>query len=186
MENKLVLQLSNEYVYSAIRDVFIQMPSRNIGIDSWKAYRNQIASYFGKSIVDYAFKKLIHNGWIRKTATSYKWKSMYKQLTESMLLEMPHLEYGKFYMDFFIEKMTNIKYSEKANYITNYRNKGICGKLNDRWLVFTTGTDNIKVSDTKPDLLELPDSWLEYIEVYDDTDNKINALSFFNYFIDHK
>lgn len=186
MENKLVLQTSNNYAYSAIRDAFIQMPSRNISIDSWKAYRNQIASYFGTNAVDYAFKKLINSGWIKKTKDSYKWKSMYKQLTESMLLEMPHLEYGKFTMDFFIEKMKNINYSEKANYITNYRNKGICGKLNDKWLVFTTGTNNIKVSESKPDLLELPDSWLDYIEVYDDSDNKINALSFFNYFIENK
>ena len=66
-----------EYAKAAIRDIFIQMPSRSVNLNNWHGYKNYISEFFGEDSYDTAMKELQNEGWLTKGDTRYEWKHMY-------------------------------------------------------------------------------------------------------------
>lgn len=76
-----IVNISNndimEYAKAAIRDIFIQMPSRSVTHENWPGFKNQIIGFFGKESYEKAMNELLSEGWLSKGETRYEWKKMY-------------------------------------------------------------------------------------------------------------
>ena len=66
-----------EYAKAAIRDIFIQMPSRSVNLNNWHGYKNYICEFFGENSYDTAMEELQKEGWLTKGDTRYEWLKMY-------------------------------------------------------------------------------------------------------------
>lgn len=67
---------------SAIRDIFIQMPTRSISLSNWNGYKNFIIRNYGKDSYINAMKSLKNDKWITKTNSKYQWKKEYTPVNE--------------------------------------------------------------------------------------------------------
>ena len=73
---------------AAIRDIFIQMPTRTVSLSNWNGFKNYIIGNFGESEYNQSMKELFKEKWLTKEKDCLKWKSDYsKQLTESTIKE---------------------------------------------------------------------------------------------------
>jgi len=66
-----------EYAKAAIRDIFIQMPSRSVNLNNWNGYKNYISEFFGENSYETAMKELQNEGWLTKSDTRYEWRKMF-------------------------------------------------------------------------------------------------------------
>jgi hypothetical protein len=73
-----------EYAKSAIRDVFIQMPTRSVYQIYMPAYLNQISSTFGKKETSQAWRELKKEGWVISNIDKYFWKKVYGPVISGM------------------------------------------------------------------------------------------------------
>jgi len=62
------------YAKAAIRDVFIQMPTRSVYDYLMNSYLNQISSQLGRTETDMAWKQLKSEKWITHRDGKYFWK----------------------------------------------------------------------------------------------------------------
>lgn len=63
---------------SAIRDIFIQMPTRTVQLATWDGYKNFISKTYGEVSYDNAMTELFSEGWIKKEPDVYRWKSYWE------------------------------------------------------------------------------------------------------------
>lgn len=83
---------TKEYAKAAIRDIFIQMPSRSVTYENWNGFKNQIIGFFGIESFDVAMKELLSDGWLSESETRYEWKKCYppvNKINEHVLNEHP-------------------------------------------------------------------------------------------------
>lgn len=66
-----------EYAKAAIRDIFIQMPSRSVTLENWDGFKNYVVGFFGKNSYNVAMEELQKEGWLTKGETRYEWVKMY-------------------------------------------------------------------------------------------------------------
>ena len=66
-----------EYAKAAIRDIFIQMPTRSVNHTNWPGYKQYITGFFGENSYTLAMEELQKDGWLTKGETRYEWKKMY-------------------------------------------------------------------------------------------------------------
>ena len=66
-----------EYAKAAIRDIFIQMPTRSVNLNNWHGYKQYVEGYFGNNSYKVAMKELKEDGWLTKGETRYEWKKAY-------------------------------------------------------------------------------------------------------------
>jgi len=64
-----------ELAKSAIRDIFIQMPTRTVQLATWYGFKNFISETYGTDSYDEAMNELFSDGWITKESDVYRWKS---------------------------------------------------------------------------------------------------------------
>ena len=82
-DNYLIVKLSTKerilYAEAAIRDAFIQMPTRSISYDNWDGIKNNIIRSFGYTEYKIAFRNLIKKQWLITENKYLKWKSNYNK-----------------------------------------------------------------------------------------------------------
>ena len=79
--------LIKEYAKSAIRDVFIQMPTRTVNKKNWDGYINQISSTFGQKETQIALEELRRDGWLFEQPDYFRWKSAYSTINSRYTLK---------------------------------------------------------------------------------------------------
>lgn len=67
---------------SAIRDIFIQYPSRTVSFNNWTGFKDFIIGNYGKEIYRKAMAQLMRDGWLSKQDTYYQWKKWYKPVNQ--------------------------------------------------------------------------------------------------------
>lgn len=69
--------LSKDYAKAAIRDIFIQMPTRSVNKSNWKGFKQYIVGNFGKKSYNIAMKELLKDKWLHIDNNLYQWKKDY-------------------------------------------------------------------------------------------------------------
>ena len=102
-----------EYTKTAIRDIFIQMPTRSVSLDNWNGFKNYLINFFGKNNYESAMHELQRDGWLKKEKDKYQWKKLYgpvvqkKDIKENYLNEQLDTNVFKKYIPSLIEFMIN-------------------------------------------------------------------------------
>lgn len=66
-----------EYAKSAIRDIFLQMPTRSVYKKYWHSFMEQVSSHFGKNNTNKAWKQLKNEQFIYEDDSRYHWRKSY-------------------------------------------------------------------------------------------------------------
>jgi len=64
-----------ELAKAAIRDIFIQMPTRTVQVAVWDGFKHFISETYGNESYNDAMQELYDEGWITKEPDVYRWKS---------------------------------------------------------------------------------------------------------------
>ena len=65
------------YAKAAIRDMFIQRPSRSITYENWPGFKNYVVEFFGEDSYNTAMDELQKEQFISKGKTRYEWRKDY-------------------------------------------------------------------------------------------------------------
>ncbi len=79
-------ELTKELAKSAIRDIFIQMPTRSVQKENWNGYKQFIIGNYGKKAYNNAIKELVKDKWITIQKDKIQWKKEFSPVNTNKFI----------------------------------------------------------------------------------------------------